>query len=116
MDVQVTPGERLAPAVSIARHIGHVGCQTQECQGAHAPLHATLQAEYEAGVGTFTKGSFICSSLVGLKRVLPADPGSEEVSRLAVQPWVGPGFDTAAPNTRTHTPRSGPSRRSRWWR
>ncbi|KAL4427920.1 hypothetical protein ABPG75_002009 [Micractinium tetrahymenae] len=53
-----------------------------------------LAAEYDAGSGTCVRDSFICATLVGVKRVLPAGEGKAvqrprvEVVRSGVEPVV----------------------------
>lgn len=41
-----------------------------------------LQADYEAGSGTFVKDAFICASLVGIKRIVPPTSEAELVRPL----------------------------------
>lgn len=51
-----------------------------------------MQAEYEPGTGTCVKDTFICATLVGTKRVLPAAEGEQlprvDVLRAGAEPVV----------------------------
>ncbi|KAI3428349.1 hypothetical protein D9Q98_006729 [Chlorella vulgaris] len=59
-----------------------------------------LSAEYDAGTGTCVKDTFICATLVGIKRVLPAGQAEAEqrprveVVRSGVEPVVPRAGDT----------------------
>lgn len=72
-----------------------------------------LQAEFEAGQGTYQKEGYICASLVGIPRIVP--PGKEEenaqqkarieVLRKGTQPVVPAAGDTVTARVLTITPR-----------
>ena len=53
---------------------------------AHRPCRppsrlCSLQSEYDAGAGTCVRDTFVCATLVGEKRVLPAAEGESEQVR-----------------------------------
>ena len=99
----VTPGERLALVVSAPPRCcapARSQCCTEEphrspqpcpcrqrCRSCcrrrlfRRPHPPCLQAEYDAGSGTCVKDKFICATLVGSKRVLPAGEGEAEQVR-----------------------------------
>ncbi len=43
-----------------------------------SPLPYLRQSEYDAGAGTVVRDTFVCATLVGEKRVLPAAEGESE--------------------------------------
>ena len=52
-----------------------------------------MQAEYDAGSGTFVKDTFICASLVGVKHVVPPASAADLVrDELMFPAAVGEGL------------------------
>lgn len=115
----VTPGERLALSVSfkratlrvVANRTPSTTCicsawiEARFCTAVLSPpptaaLALSSQAEYDAGTGTCVKDTFICATLVGIKRVLPAGQAEAEqrprveVVRSGVEPVVPRAGDT----------------------
>ena len=93
-----TPGERLALVVSCfftSLDFSLLCCHQANESTEHicTPIaHTSLQTDHESGQGTYIKGSFICSSLVGVKHAIPPSAPGElpriQVLRRGAQPVI----------------------------
>jgi hypothetical protein len=124
-----TPGQRLGTTVRHAPRSPRCSCRPHmqavpgapfppppRCRTAHDSPPDAAQVEYEAGEGTYVKDSLVCASLVGERRVVPAEDGVRLTAPRRTA--IGPGACTRPSPAQRHTvaraqppPRSRPSPR-----